>query len=293
MEKEKVVGKSEKTSEVKPQEVIGRDVVLIIRVGRHAHKAEAGAKADLSPRGEDASREEGAGLGTLSDERFGLKSYNSGVPRAKRTAELILESASSVKFQKLNPQRRVELSFKGLEDFPKEGWGSFQGPWIKEHYPHYSSSNPSDKERVIQESEDFSTGLALQSPRFVEDAAGRLSTLLLRHISMAGRLKNGSRVILDERGHEPMFTSFFSRCLTAYNPQTGETRRGFRTVEEFGGAFKPLESFEIDIARDRDGREKVNPRFNNPERMKGWECTLDFKEMSRLREEYIKRHRGK
>ncbi|MDD5039998.1 MAG: hypothetical protein PHY34_02500 [Patescibacteria group bacterium] len=267
----------------------GRDVQLIIRLGRHGDKEPGQMYGLLSPRGEQSTKDYGRSF--TATEQSGLKGYASGQQRADRTRDNIVGSASDETFIKLDPRQRKELDYSSIRSFPEGGWVKYGKQYLEEHYPQFDSLAPDVQLRAMQEAEDFLCNKALQDPVYTEEAASNIGHFVDTQIRMADHLKSGSRAVLVDVSHNTPLTCFLSKCLIIEDPETGEERRGFQGVEEIGGSFKPVEFVELDVTIDQKGEKTVVPRFGDIERLKGLKWRIDMEELKRLSQAYIEAHR--
>lgn len=286
-EVEKAPFLEEKESSLEEKER-GKNVRLRIKLGRHAEKEIGEVEGLLSEQGEKSAEEYGASL--YPGETHGLKGYSSAQPRAERTRDIIMEGAEE-KFIKLKPRSRKELDYKDIKNAPTGGWGQYAKKFLAEKYPNFDSLPVEEKYKAMQESEDYMCAVALKDDKHVEEAASKIAHFLDTRLRMADRLKEGTRAILVDVTHNTLIMAFLKKCLIIKDIKTGSVKHGFEDLAEIGGSFNPMEFFELDVAINDPGNQKITPRFENPERLKGFEWSFDLEELKRLSDEYVEANR--
>lgn len=119
--------------------------------------------------------------------------------------------------------------------------------------------------------------LGAQTPREVaQEMAHRVETCL----KMSGRIYEGMDLNVRNYSHGPRL-----ECLLKYVLRQPDGRLGFDKIEEIGGAFKPGENFDLDVARDENGNLKPIKVLRGKKEI----GSLDLEAVKQLVEEYKQR----
>ncbi|MEW6407667.1 MAG: hypothetical protein AB1465_03180 [Patescibacteria group bacterium] len=279
----------------------GKNVSMTVTFSRHEEpgKTPEGMSADfLTEKGIAAAYEKGKKIPNEYIMAVGSKS----VERARQTGALELESATGPEGManavnvRMTPElekmghkkfaageyliyRHGDLNpVRGLKDMWLEGGirakEAVEGGIIpanqKENYQYdYYFNNPARARE-----------LGAQTPREVaREMAHRANTCL----KMSGRIYEGMDLDVRNYSHGPRL-----ECLLKYVLRQPDGRLGFDKIEEIGGAFKPGESFDLDVQRDEKGELKSVPILRGEKEL----GTLDLKAIEQLVKEYKERKKS-
>lgn len=86
------------------------------------------------------------------------------------------------------------------------------------------------------------------------EMANRAAELFYRHIRLGGRLKDGSRVNLEEVSHTPTLDMFVAEAFREQIEMDPVNPEGSSPFQKMGGGFKEAEQFQILAKTDENGR---------------------------------------
>lgn len=229
----------------------GKNVALVLKFGRHARHK----KDKIIPEEFERLKEIGGKL------EFPAKAYTSFKKRAVETGEKITESSS----RGLKTRARLELS-----------------PRLRA-YPELIAMN---EEKGY---EAFFNEVMNNRPEVRADVASGIAARIEHCRKLSKRLKSDSRYDLVNVTHDLDLACFLKECLVR-ETKKGETK-GFKDIEEIGGPFDGAEFFELRLNRDKEGKEELSFKFDNPERLPGVECKLDVKRVEELAQLYTQKYK--
>ena len=146
-----------------------------------------------------------------------------------------------------------------------------------------------DKEKEIKRNFDEMIDFILDHPEEQEEIE-RIAERMAHRVNIAGNmpkyLKAGDDVETESVTHGPIQEAFLKKVLVQKNE-----KRGFDSVSEIGGAFKPGEGFEIETIQKNDGTmEKKLIMYRLDEKgvkeISRTEHQIDWEEVKRLGELY-------
>lgn len=218
---------------------------VVMSIYRHGDKTKEGA---LSEKGIEQAKGIGAGRKIIGS---GVKGYHSPIERTKTMVETAVDSipqnVSEAEFKKYNTRMKKELGFAPFSKAAAAEWGkhgSTAAGWYFENY----YDQPFDNE-------------SLSAKEWAEQAA----SLFYRHIKMAGRLKEGSRVNLEEASHGGSLDAFFADAFREQIENDPVSPEGETIIAKMGGDIQMGEQFQIDTKTDDAGRLSAKLLFRNKE----------------------------
>ncbi len=245
---------SEQEQEFIPEESLaekGKDVALVLKFGRHARHK----KDKIIPEEFERLKEIGGKL------EFPAKAYTSFKKRAVETGEKITESSP----KGLKTRARLELS-----------------PRLRA-YPELIAM---DEEKGYQV---FFNEVMNNRPEVQIDVASGIAVRIEHCRELAKRLKGGSKYDLVNVTHDLDLACFLKECLIR-ETEKGEIK-SFKDIEEIGGHFDEAEFFELRLSRDKEGKEELSFKFDNPKRLPGVGCKLDVKRVEELAQLYTQKYK--
>jgi len=159
----------------------------------------------------------------------------------------IPQEVSEVKFKKYNTRMRKELGFMPFSKAAASEWakhGANAAGWYFENY----YDQPFDEE-------------SLSAKEWAEQAA----SLFYRHIKMAGRLKEGSKINLEETSHGGSLDAFFADAFREQITNDPVNSDGETLITKMGGDIQMGEQFQINTKTDATGRLSAKLLFRGKE----------------------------
>ncbi len=278
--------------ENKSEEEELKEYKVISRFHRHFEPGKdpvTGASLDfLSEKG----KEQAFGMGKQSKEtdeagkiKKGARSFKE---RAKQSIEGMLEGAG--------------LSPKDIKIYQKEELNLMNVPNNIREDIFFDKEN--NRKKTLNESTEF----ALNHPDLQSEVMGAAERIAHR-VNVALKIPRilakgdkkleefskrlGNDVLLENITHGPVQEAFLKKVVILDDSKGGK-KRGFDSVEEIGGAFKPGEGFEIETVVDKNGEQTkklIVYRLNEEgtKIVKRDELEVDWDEIKRLGENYRER----
>lgn len=225
----------------------GNNIEMRVEVVRHAKYDRT--TGDLSQEGIEAARQRGESfLSQGGDERYILKGYASGYPRAQQTVDEIVRSIN------VAPER------KGVQRVNIE-WG-----------------DPSDDFYIGNMAEFLETGEAevdgkkITTQELARDVAKRLSTF----VRMSSRLKNDSKVDIVNVTHLPWIHAFLREAALEEGQSISPSGQGF--LVKMGGDVGLTEGFSLAIDRQTKNEVDLTLQFRGKEIALSYERLKDLAE---------------
>lgn len=230
-----------------------RDITLLLKFGRHAKHEED----KVIPEEFERLREIGGKL------EFPAKAYTSVKKRAIETGEKITEAAPG----NLKTRTQLELS-----------------PRFRA-YPELM--------QIMKEKgyEVFFEEILNNRPEVRADVASGIAARIEHYRKLAKRLKSGSKYSLVNVNHDLDLACFLKECLVRETKE-GEIK-GFEDIKEIGGLFDRAEFFELKLNLDKESKEELSFKFDNPERLSNVKCKLDIKRVEELAQLFEEKYREK
>jgi broad specificity phosphatase PhoE len=235
--------------------------------GRHAQKQSgevitAGelSKSSISQKGANESKEVGKKIEAAKN---GAKAYVSQSPRARETAESILEG-----YQEKNPDvpiRKIVIREKLSSNFPKEFLEIYDGRFIESRtklmqemgleHGLFKQLSPDQQEEIAERAEEpvlqeWLKGQSGLSQLLTPKQASRTFAQLFnrRHGRMASKLYSGSEVDLIHITHRGIMEPFLVSGVLIN--QDGQR---VTDIEELGGSLAIMEGWESEMKTDNQG----------------------------------------
>jgi len=282
----------EKSPEIKDR---GKNVVIVLKILRHGERTKEG---ELTDYGREVTRKRAQLSGLQADQFSAVKAIGSRADAEPGKMGRSLETAD-IFAAEVDPQRRFTsremspLSHKALITKP---------PY--DHKEIYNSNLPGNFEELPDEEKATAAKKAqaatvehlhsLNNPeakKFKKEMAGALATVILSRVRMSSSLKSGYKALMPAGTHGPI-PEFLLKEALVRKFEDGEEIKGFEDTDEIGGPINPSESIEVLIRRDKNGElQKIQVKFDDPERPRAKEMYLDLKTLVELKAFYKKLHR--
>ncbi len=276
----------------KEEKKYGQNIHAVLEFGRHEipGKTPEGMSADyLKPEGRESAKQRGK---LIKEEKLG--GYSSPKMRAQETVDLEMQSTDdgvdvvNRKLEDIKNRRgqKEENVFKAktkeeldtVQDFGKimgnaKKWaqGQIEGGSKRGMY-----------ELIVQfylDNSELCVENGVITPR---EAAAEIAARAYKELGMTERFYKDTDIRLTNITHGPKLEPFLQQVLIKDN---GE--KGFKSLEEIGGALNPGESFEFEVNIDENG--KKNVKLN----LKGKTYEVDLKEIEKLYQEYKEKNSNK
>lgn len=236
---------------------------VVMSVYRHGDKTKEGG---LSEKGIEQAKAIGAGRKAIGR---GVKGYHSPIERTKTMVETAIDSipenVSAAELKKYNTRMRKELGFMPFSKAAAAEWGK-RGATAADWYFENYYNQPFDKE-------------SLSAKEWAEQAA----SLFYRHIRMAGRLKDGSKVNLEEASHGGYLDAFLADGFKEQIEKDPVNPQGETIIAKMGGDIQMADQFQIDTKTDSGGRLSAKLL------LRGKEYPVNLAKLSQMSEEYKNR----
>lgn len=232
----------------------------LISITRHGDKTPEG---ELSEKGFAQARQKGQAREVVGP---GVKGYHSPEKRTKQTADTIVETIpgqiDAEEITKYASRARDQLHFK---------------PVSKEFLAEWAKQGKNQLEWYVNQDKPFDAGTIT-----AQQMADRAANFIYRQARMIGRLKDGSRVNLEDASHTPTLDVFVLKAMKDEIERNPVNPEGKTLIEKMGGGFETADEFSIRAQTDQSGRLSANMVF------RGKEWPLSLKRLREMSEEYLK-----
>lgn len=236
---------------------------VMMSIYRHGDKTKEGA---LSEKGLEQAKSIGAGRKIIGQ---GVKGYHSPIERTKTMVETAIDSmpkdVSEAEFKKYNTRMRQGLGFLPFSKAAAAEWGKHGANAAEWYFENYYDQ-PFDKE-------------SLSAKEWAEQTA----SLLYRHIRMAGRLNEGSKINLEEASHGGALDAFLADAFREQIEKDPVNPTGKTIIAKIGGDIQMADQFQIDTKTDATGRLSAKLLF------RGKEYPVNLAKLSQMSEEHQQR----
>lgn len=276
----------------------GKNIHAVLEFGRHETpgKTPEGMSADyLKPEGQESAKARGK---LIVEEKVG--GYSSPKLRAQETIDLEMQSTDDsvdVINRKLEDLKNSDGEDVLIKKDQKEGnvfriktkkeldtvqdFKNIMGDakeWAQKEID--GGSKKGMYELIVQfylDNSDLCIEKGVITPR---EAAAEISARAYKELGMTERFYKDTNIRLTNITHGPKLEPFLQQVLIQDN---GE--KGFKSLEEIGGALNPGESFNFEVDIDENG--KKNVKLN----LKGKAYEVDLEEIEKLYQEYKEKNK--
>ncbi|MFH0829463.1 MAG: histidine phosphatase family protein [Candidatus Kerfeldbacteria bacterium] len=286
----------------KEKQEFGKNVEVTVSFRRHADpevNPATGMSADkLSSKGIEQAAALGAAFEGPDDEAPVVKGYSSKLERAKDTIDIGLQNTGATVINRkvaeigdeevrtsrgartYNIRTREELmTVKNVAPFWMDA-----GKRADAMIAAGELDKPHKLDYQIQAYLDGSEQVKAAGGQTARECAQDLGHLLQHYLEMSGHLYDGSNVKLENVTHGPKIEPFIREVVM--RTVGNETVRGFKNLDEIGGAFKPTDNVDFVIRRDDEGKLSSVKMM-----LRGTEYDVDLAELGLLSEEYATRQK--
>lgn len=273
----------------------GKNAEIVLKFIRHGERDKEGNLLDY---GREVTKQRAIESGIQPTEVNAVKAIGSpagpvgetGMQRSLETAHIYAHEIAGDEAFKTRAEK--VLSYE-----------TYVNPSPYNHTEVYNSFLPEDYDSLDDEAKATAAAVAqsetvnhlinLDTPEaraYKQEIAGSYAYVIDHYQRVAKRLNEDSKVLMPAGTHGGLMEFLLEEALVRTDKE-GNQVRGFRNLEEIGGAFMPSEAFNVDIATDENGNNKqLVVTFDNSSRPAASEMYLDETRLRELRNYYQKLH---